>query len=183
MSSAEKRQRVICAMFALFLVPPKSVTVALDVKYGLNDPRRHSADNPAVRAQLALSSGEGTQARRQQDALLDGLDRYDDCHMGGSGRRRWRRPGPISCRLRNWATTEIPAGKARASSLHHAKHNRRRLRPWRRSRRRLGRPKALDGVDPLVDPAHSRLTRSQRPRGAEKIGGWTTCTVGLCTRR
>ena len=50
------------------------------------DPRRHSADNPVVRAQLALSSGEGNIRRGvNTDALLDGLDRYDDCHIGGGG--------------------------------------------------------------------------------------------------
>jgi hypothetical protein len=48
--------------------------------------RRHSADNPVVRAQLALSSGEGDIRRGvNTDALLDGLDRYDDCHIGGGG--------------------------------------------------------------------------------------------------
>jgi hypothetical protein len=50
------------------------------------DPRRHSADNPVVRAQLALSSGEGNIRRGvNMDALLDRLDRYDDCHIGGGG--------------------------------------------------------------------------------------------------
>jgi hypothetical protein len=48
--------------------------------------RRHSTDNPVVRAQLALSSGEGNIRRGvNTDALLDGLDRYDDCHIGGVG--------------------------------------------------------------------------------------------------
>jgi len=48
--------------------------------------KRHSADNPVVRAQLALSSGEGNIRRGvNTDALLDGLDRYDDCHIGGGG--------------------------------------------------------------------------------------------------
>jgi hypothetical protein len=49
-------------------------------------PRRHSADNPIVRAQLALSS-DGRSIRRgvDTDVLLDGLDRYDDCHIGGVG--------------------------------------------------------------------------------------------------
>jgi hypothetical protein len=50
------------------------------------DPRRHPADNPVVRAQLGLSSGEGNIRRGvNTDALLDGLDRYDDCHIGGGG--------------------------------------------------------------------------------------------------
>jgi hypothetical protein len=48
--------------------------------------RRHSADNPVVRAQLALSNGEGNIRRGvNTDALVDGLDRYDDCHFGGVG--------------------------------------------------------------------------------------------------
>jgi hypothetical protein len=48
--------------------------------------RRHSSDNPVVRAQLALSRGEGNIRRGvNTDALLDGLDRYDDCHIGGVG--------------------------------------------------------------------------------------------------
>jgi hypothetical protein len=51
--------------------------------------RRHSADNPVVRAQLALSSGEGNIRRGvNTDALLDGLDRYDDCHIGGVGAKK-----------------------------------------------------------------------------------------------
>jgi hypothetical protein len=49
-------------------------------------PRRGSADNPVVRTQLALSNGEGNIRRGvNTDALLDGLDRYDDCHIGGGG--------------------------------------------------------------------------------------------------
>ena len=56
------------------------------VEPGDGNPRRHSADNPVVRAQLALSNGEGNIRRGvNTDALLDGLDRYDDCHIGGSG--------------------------------------------------------------------------------------------------
>jgi hypothetical protein len=48
--------------------------------------QRHSADNPVVRAQLALSSGAGNIRRGvNTDALLDGLDRYDGCHIGGGG--------------------------------------------------------------------------------------------------
>jgi len=48
--------------------------------------RHHSADNPVVRAQLALSNGEDNIRRGvNTDTLLDGLDRYDDCHIGGLG--------------------------------------------------------------------------------------------------
>jgi hypothetical protein len=48
--------------------------------------RNHSADNPIVRAQLALSSGESAIRRGPNtDAIIDGLDRYDDCHIGGLG--------------------------------------------------------------------------------------------------
>ncbi|HUH76047.1 MAG TPA: sialate O-acetylesterase [Devosia sp.] len=46
----------------------------------------HQADNPVVRAQLALSSGSRDIRRGvNTDALLDEDDRYDDCHIGGSG--------------------------------------------------------------------------------------------------
>jgi hypothetical protein len=39
-----------------------------------------------VRAQLALASGEGNIRRGvNTDALLERLDRYDDCHVGGGG--------------------------------------------------------------------------------------------------
>jgi hypothetical protein len=43
-------------------------------------------DNAIVRAQASLSQG-GPEIRPgvNTDALLDGGDRYDDCHMGGSG--------------------------------------------------------------------------------------------------
>lgn len=48
--------------------------------------RDHVADNPVVRAQLALSSGSGSVRRGvSTDALLGEDDRYDDCHIGGSG--------------------------------------------------------------------------------------------------
>ncbi|MCE4222568.1 sialate O-acetylesterase [Methylobacterium sp. C25] len=44
------------------------------------------ADNPVVRAQLALSSGAGGIRRGvNTDALLGEDDRYDDCHIGGAG--------------------------------------------------------------------------------------------------
>jgi len=43
-------------------------------------------DNAIVRAQLAISQGQGDVRRGvNTDALLNGLDRYDDCHVGGSG--------------------------------------------------------------------------------------------------
>ncbi|MBY5371526.1 sialate O-acetylesterase [Rhizobium leguminosarum] len=48
--------------------------------------KEHIPDNPIVRAQLALSkSGHGIREGVNYDALLDGEDRYDDCHIGGSG--------------------------------------------------------------------------------------------------
>ncbi|QIG70423.1 putative acetylesterase protein [Rhizobium phage RHph_N28_2] len=48
--------------------------------------KEHIPDNPVVRAQLALSrSGHGIREGVDSDALLDGDDRYDDCHFGGSG--------------------------------------------------------------------------------------------------
>lgn len=46
----------------------------------------HIADNSVVRAQLALSSGSGDIKRGvNTDVLLGEDDRYDDCHIGGSG--------------------------------------------------------------------------------------------------
>ncbi|MBB4238663.1 sialate O-acetylesterase [Rhizobium esperanzae] len=48
--------------------------------------KEHIPDNPIVQAQLALSkSGHGIREGVNSDALLDGDDRYDDCHIGGSG--------------------------------------------------------------------------------------------------
>lgn len=46
-------------------------------------------DNPIVRAQLAMPTG-GNDIRRgvNTDALLNEVDRYDDCHMGGSGEQK-----------------------------------------------------------------------------------------------
>lgn len=48
--------------------------------------RDHVADNPVTRAQLELSSGT-VDIRRgvDTDALLNADDRFDDCHIGGSG--------------------------------------------------------------------------------------------------
>lgn len=46
----------------------------------------HAADNPIVRAQLALpESGNGIKQGVNTDALLDEVDRYHDCHFGGTG--------------------------------------------------------------------------------------------------
>ncbi|MBX4941813.1 sialate O-acetylesterase [Rhizobium binae] len=48
--------------------------------------KEHFADNPIVRAQLSLpKSGHGIREGVNSDALLDGDDRYDDCHIGGTG--------------------------------------------------------------------------------------------------
>nr|WP_064804321.1 MULTISPECIES: sialate O-acetylesterase [unclassified Rhizobium] len=48
--------------------------------------KAHIPDNAIVRAQLALSkSGHGIREGVNSDAALDGDDRYDDCHIGGSG--------------------------------------------------------------------------------------------------
>lgn len=48
--------------------------------------KEHIPDNPIVRAQLALSkNGHGIREGVNSDALLDGDDRYDDCHIGGTG--------------------------------------------------------------------------------------------------
>nr|WP_184459423.1 sialate O-acetylesterase [Rhizobium aethiopicum] len=47
--------------------------------------KEHIPDNAIVRAQLALSrSGQGIREGVNSDALLDGDDRYDDCHFGGT---------------------------------------------------------------------------------------------------
>ncbi|MGO7537811.1 sialate O-acetylesterase [Rhizobium ruizarguesonis] len=48
--------------------------------------KEHIPDNAIIRAQLALSkSGHGIREGVNSDALLDGEDRYDDCHIGGTG--------------------------------------------------------------------------------------------------
>ncbi|ARM87401.1 SGNH family esterase protein [Rhizobium sp. CIAT894] len=48
--------------------------------------KEHIPDNAIVQAQVALSkSGHGIREGVNSDALLDGDDRYDDCHIGGSG--------------------------------------------------------------------------------------------------
>ncbi|RFB88789.1 hypothetical protein B5K11_25390 [Rhizobium leguminosarum bv. trifolii] len=48
--------------------------------------KEHVPDNAIVRAQMALSKGgHGIREGVDSDALLDGDDRYDDCHIGGSG--------------------------------------------------------------------------------------------------
>ncbi|NKM26598.1 sialate O-acetylesterase [Rhizobium laguerreae] len=48
--------------------------------------KEHIPDNAVVRAQLALSkSGHGIREGVNSDALLDGDDRYDDCHFGATG--------------------------------------------------------------------------------------------------
>jgi hypothetical protein len=48
--------------------------------------KTHSQDNAIVRAQIEVSK-DGQDIRRgvNTDALLDGVDRYDDCHLAGSG--------------------------------------------------------------------------------------------------
>lgn len=48
--------------------------------------KTHHADNPVVRAQRALpEGGRGILQGVDTDALLDPLDRHDDCHIGGTG--------------------------------------------------------------------------------------------------
>ncbi|MBY3027094.1 sialate O-acetylesterase [Rhizobium leguminosarum] len=48
--------------------------------------KEHIPDNAIVRAQLALSKiGNGIREGVNSDALLDQDDRYDDCHIGGTG--------------------------------------------------------------------------------------------------
>jgi Carbohydrate esterase, sialic acid-specific acetylesterase len=76
--------------------------------------RRHSADNPVVRAQLALSSGEGNIRRGvNTDALLDGLDRYDDCHIGGGGAEKVAQAwADILLTKKTEKTGSIPAAKS-----------------------------------------------------------------------
>nr|WP_183231585.1 sialate O-acetylesterase [Bradyrhizobium sp. SBR1B] len=51
--------------------------------------RNHSADNPIARAQLALPDpARNLRTGVNSDALLDALDRYDDCHFGSSGEQK-----------------------------------------------------------------------------------------------
>jgi hypothetical protein len=54
--------------------------------------KEHTPDNAIVRAQLALAkSGNGIRQGVNTDVLLNGDDRYDDCHIGGSGGDKvWR---------------------------------------------------------------------------------------------
>jgi hypothetical protein len=47
--------------------------------------KTHSRDNPIVIAQMALSEGRNMRLGVNTDELLDEDDRYDDCHIGGSG--------------------------------------------------------------------------------------------------
>ena len=48
--------------------------------------KTHAPDNAIVRAQLALSKGgNGLKEGVNTDALLDEVDRYDDCHMAATG--------------------------------------------------------------------------------------------------
>jgi hypothetical protein len=52
----------------------------------------HAPDNAVTRAQLALPmSGNGIRKGVNSDALLDDIDRYDDCHIGGSGAEKLSR--------------------------------------------------------------------------------------------
>ncbi|WP_226583686.1 sialate O-acetylesterase [Acuticoccus sediminis] len=48
--------------------------------------KAHAAHNPIVRAQAALPALDSTlRPGVNTDTLLDDLDRFDDCHIGGSG--------------------------------------------------------------------------------------------------
>jgi hypothetical protein len=86
----------------------------LEPSYG--GTRSHSADNPVVRAQLALSSGEGNIRRGvNTDALLDGLDRYDGCHIGGGGAEKVAQAwADILLAKKTEITGSIPAAKSLA---------------------------------------------------------------------
>jgi hypothetical protein len=51
--------------------------------------RFHSADNPIAQAQRTLADPSANlRSGVNSDALLDDLDRYDDCHFGASGERK-----------------------------------------------------------------------------------------------
>ena len=51
--------------------------------------RFHSANNAIVRAQLALpNTQKGIRSGVNTDALVDELDRYDDCHFSSSGAQK-----------------------------------------------------------------------------------------------
>jgi hypothetical protein len=50
--------------------------------------RRHIADNPIVRAQRALPDGKTIFEGVNYDRLLQPEDRFDDCHIGGSGSQK-----------------------------------------------------------------------------------------------
>ena len=49
----------------------------------------HAPDNPISRSQRALSkTTDGLERGVNTDALLDEVDRYDDCHIGGGGAQK-----------------------------------------------------------------------------------------------
>ncbi|MBK8638295.1 MAG: hypothetical protein IPN92_08365 [Chromatiaceae bacterium] len=51
--------------------------------------RFHSADNPIVRAQMALPNAQkGIRSGVNTDALLGDFDRHDDCHFSASGQQK-----------------------------------------------------------------------------------------------
>ncbi len=52
--------------------------------------KSHASDNPVSRAQMELSTmaAEGLRRGVNIDALLDEVDRYDDCHIGGGGEQK-----------------------------------------------------------------------------------------------
>lgn len=51
--------------------------------------RYHEPDNPVTRAQRLLpDDARGIKSGPDTDALMDELDRYDDCHFSGSGARK-----------------------------------------------------------------------------------------------
>jgi hypothetical protein len=63
------------------------ITVASKcLEYSNGGLKTHNPENAVVRAQAAVARDvKGAKLGVSTDELLDDLDRYDDCHIGGSG--------------------------------------------------------------------------------------------------
>lgn len=83
----ERLVSVIDTLRAQGIAAPFYITIASKCLEPSNGGTRdHVADNPVTRAQVELSSGNDDIRRGvDMDALLNADDRYDDCHIGGSG--------------------------------------------------------------------------------------------------
>ena len=89
----------------------------------------------AIRTRMGLYGRDARPEKRNSGPCSDGSrdgsrDRIGQCAtLAAAARRRWRRPRPISCWLRNWTITEIPAGKAPAARRIFAARSERTITP------------------------------------------------------